>query len=183
MNQILSFTKSIALPAVYKPSTVYFIPSLKPGLMDVYMSSIDGSTVIRTFNSNDVLGMLSGYATLNPAGNVIQNALTASALKIPITISLTGDVTGSVLFNGTSNVSIATTLLPVTNKAINPVNTYNTLGQLVRVDYKNLSYKTLGYNTSGKLTQVINYLVGNVLKNTTTISYNANGTIANVVTV
>jgi hypothetical protein len=183
MNQVLSFTKPITLPATYKPSTVYFLPSVRPGLMDVYMSSIDGTTAIRTFNYNDVLSMLAGYATLNTAGNVIQNALTATSLKTPVTISLTGDVVGSVSFNGSANVSIATTLIPVVNGAINPVNTYNTSGQLIRVDYQNLSYKLLTYNTSGKLIQVRKYLPSNILKNTTTITYNTNGSIANVVTV
>ena len=39
------------------------------------------------------------------------NASTASALETARTIALTGDVTGSVSFDGSGNVSIATTIL------------------------------------------------------------------------
>jgi len=48
------------------------------------------------------------YATT--AGSTAGNAQTADALSTPRTISLTGDATGSVSFDGSSNVNIATTV-------------------------------------------------------------------------
>jgi len=51
-----------------------------------------------------------GEITADLVGNVTGNADTATALETSRTIELTGDVTGSVSFDGTSNVQISTTL-------------------------------------------------------------------------
>ena len=48
----------------------------------------------------------------NVTGNVTGNASTATALQNPRTISLSGDVSGSVSFDGTANASITTTVQP-----------------------------------------------------------------------
>lgn len=48
-------------------------------------------------------------------GSLNGNANTASQLQSARTISLTGDVTGSVSFNGSTNVSISTTSGAATN--------------------------------------------------------------------
>ena len=45
-------------------------------------------------------------------GNLTGNSSTATALQTPRTISLSGDVSGSVSFNGTSNAEITTTIQP-----------------------------------------------------------------------
>lgn len=45
-------------------------------------------------------------------GNLTGNASTATALQTPRTISLSGDVSGSVSFDGTSNAEITTTIQP-----------------------------------------------------------------------
>jgi cytoskeletal protein CcmA (bactofilin family) len=54
----------------------------------------------------------SGPLTGNVTGNVTGNSSTASALQTARTISITGDVAGSVSFDGSSNVSIAATIQP-----------------------------------------------------------------------
>lgn len=51
-----------------------------------------------------------GTVTADLVGDVTGNADTATALETSRTIELTGDVTGSVSFDGTSNVQISTTL-------------------------------------------------------------------------
>jgi len=51
-----------------------------------------------------------GTVTADLIGDVTGNADTATALETSRTIELTGDVTGSVSFDGTSNVQISTTL-------------------------------------------------------------------------
>lgn len=54
---------------------------------------------------------VTGAATFSQAinGNILGNAATASRLQNARTISLTGSVTGSVAFDGSGNVSLATT--------------------------------------------------------------------------
>jgi hypothetical protein len=54
----------------------------------------------------------SGALTGNVTGNLTGNADTATTLQTSRTISLTGDVAGSVSFDGSSNVSIAATIQP-----------------------------------------------------------------------
>lgn len=51
-----------------------------------------------------------GTVTANLVGDVTGNADTATALETSRTIELTGDVTGSVSFDGTANVQISTSL-------------------------------------------------------------------------
>lgn len=69
------------------------------GTANQITSSVDGS-------SNTV--------TLGLPSSINVNAATATALETSRTISLTGDVTGSVVFDGTANATISTTLSPLT---------------------------------------------------------------------
>lgn len=71
-------------------------------------SEISGTTTIYspTLNANNIVA--SGTIT----GNLNGNATTASALQTARTIALTGDVAGSVSFDGSANVSITTTIQP-----------------------------------------------------------------------
>ena len=69
------------------------------GTADQITSSVDGS-------SNTV--------TLGLPSSINVNAATATRLETNRIISLTGDVTGSVTFDGTANATIATTLSPIT---------------------------------------------------------------------
>jgi uncharacterized protein YjbI with pentapeptide repeats len=50
--------------------------------------------------------------------NLVGNASTASALKTPRTIQLTGDVTGSVSFDGSGNASISTSIANIPNDSV-----------------------------------------------------------------
>jgi hypothetical protein len=61
-----------------------------------------------TTSTNGFVGDLTGNVT----GNVTGNAGTATSLATARTIALSGDVVGEVLFDGTSNVSIAATIQP-----------------------------------------------------------------------
>ncbi|MFA7628564.1 MAG: hypothetical protein WCY37_04145, partial [Candidatus Dojkabacteria bacterium] len=49
------------------------------------------------------------YAT-NIVGTILGNSDTATALEVPRSISLIGDVSGSVLFDGSANASITATV-------------------------------------------------------------------------
>jgi hypothetical protein len=65
------------------------------------------STVVKRNADGD---FAAGEITADLVGDVTGNADTATALETSRTIELTGDVTGSVSFDGTANVQISTTL-------------------------------------------------------------------------
>ena len=89
---------------------------------DKWQLTNDGTNFYDILNSSGIVGDLTGNVTGNVTGNltgnstgthtgaVVGNADTATKLLNARTISLTGPVTGSVSFDGTSNVSIATLL-------------------------------------------------------------------------
>ena len=89
---------------------------------DKWQLTNDGTNFYDILNSSGIVGDLTGNVTGNVAGNltgnstgthtgaVVGNADTATKLLNARTISLTGPVTGSVSFDGTSNVSITTLL-------------------------------------------------------------------------
>ena len=58
----------------------------------------------------DLTGNVSGNLTGNVTGNVSGNAGTATALQTARTITIDGDVDGSASFDGTSNITITTTV-------------------------------------------------------------------------
>lgn len=61
-------------------------------------------------NTSEVFSGTTGTIEANLVGAVTGNASTATALQTARTISLTGDVTGSVSFDGSANVSITATI-------------------------------------------------------------------------
>lgn len=65
------------------------------------------NTVVKRDGSGN---FAAGTVTADIVGSLTGNADTATALETARTIQLTGDVTGSVSFDGTSNVQISTTL-------------------------------------------------------------------------
>jgi hypothetical protein len=81
-----------------------------------YIINLIGGTATSTNEADKVVkrdangDFAAGEITANLIGDVTGNADTATALETSRTIELTGDVTGSVGFNGTSNVQISTTL-------------------------------------------------------------------------
>ena len=86
--------------------------------VDKWQLTNDGTNFYDILNSSGITGDLTGNVTGNLTGNsagthtgaVVGNADTATKLLNARTISLTGPVTGSVSFDGTSNVSITTLL-------------------------------------------------------------------------
>jgi len=80
------------------------IDSLVADAVDINSGTIDGTTIGATTPSTGV------FTTL-VATTLTGNATTASTLQTPRTISLGGDATGSVSFNGSANVSITTTVV------------------------------------------------------------------------
>lgn len=87
----------------------------KQGDQDYIIGLIGGSsdsantpnTVVKRDGNGD---FAAGTITADLVGDVTGNADTATALQTARTIQLTGDVTGSVSFDGTANVQISTTL-------------------------------------------------------------------------
>jgi len=80
------------------------IDSLVADTADVNGGTIDGAIIGATTPA------AATFTTVVAAGGLTGNASTASALQTSRTISLTGDVTGTVGFNGTANVSITSTV-------------------------------------------------------------------------
>ncbi len=81
-----------------------------------YIVNLIGGTATSANEANKVVkrdangDFSAGTVTADLVGDVTGNADTATALETSRTIELTGDVTGSVSFNGTANVQISTTL-------------------------------------------------------------------------
>ena len=81
-----------------------------------YIVNLIGGTATSANEANKVVkrdgsgNFAAGTITANLVGNVTGNADTASELETARKIELTGDVTGSVFFDGAANVQISTTL-------------------------------------------------------------------------
>ena len=81
-----------------------------------YIVNLIGGTATSQNTPNTVVkrdangNFAAGTITADLVGDVTGNADTATALETSRTIELTGDVTGSVSFDGTANVQISTTL-------------------------------------------------------------------------
>jgi hypothetical protein len=81
-----------------------------------YIINLIGGTATSTNEANKVVkrdangDFAAGEITADLIGDVTGNADTATTLETSRTIELTGDVTGSVGFNGSQNVQISTTL-------------------------------------------------------------------------
>jgi len=102
-------------------------------IVDTYLATItatgkvaNSATTATNLNSGNAIVRRDGsgdFAARNITAELIGNASTASALETARTISLTGDLTGSVSFDGSSNVSISTsaTFAGTTNLSYNIV--------------------------------------------------------------
>lgn len=71
-----------------------------------------GTTSISLGSSSTTLAGLTSVTSTSFTGALTGNASTASALQTARTISLSGDVAGSVSFDGSGNVDISTTVQP-----------------------------------------------------------------------
>jgi hypothetical protein len=78
---------------------------------DKWQFTNDGTTFYNIIGEgNDITANIAGTLTGNVVGNVAGNADTATKLATARTIQLTGPVTGSASFDGSSNISISTSL-------------------------------------------------------------------------
>ena len=100
-------------------------------IVDTYLATITGtgkvansSTTATNLNSSNAIVSRDGsgdFSARNITAALIGNASTATKLETARTISLTGDLTGSVSFDGSSNVAISTsaTFAGTTNLSYN----------------------------------------------------------------
>ena len=72
--------------------------------------SISDRLYTRTYQSGTWTGWISYYSSKNPQTTISGNASTATKLATARTISLGGDCSGSVSFNGSANVTLTATV-------------------------------------------------------------------------
>lgn len=96
----LSIKRVLAVPQLpADPSTLYFVKSGEAGLVEIYISSNDGSELRHVLKKDEIASLVSAA-----------NTATASKLATARNIDLTGDASGSTSFDGSANVQIAVTL-------------------------------------------------------------------------
>lgn len=92
------------------------IDSLVADTADINAGTIDATAIGATtpaagsFTTVNASGTITGNLTGNVTGALAGNATTATTLATARTITLSGDVAGSVSFNGSANVTITTTV-------------------------------------------------------------------------
>lgn len=96
----LSIKRVLAVPSLpADPSTLYFVKSGEAGLLEIYLSSNDGTELRHVLNKAEIASLVSAA-----------NTATATKLATARNIDLTGDASGSTSFDGSANVEIAVTL-------------------------------------------------------------------------
>ncbi|MGG3725172.1 hypothetical protein ABES20_14555, partial [Geobacillus stearothermophilus] len=154
--------------------------TIKPTTVDGYgiTDAVKTSDVVTSPSPNKILKLdANGKLPTSITGNADGNAATASKLQTARTISLSGDVTGSTSFDGSSNVSINATLA---NSGVTP-GTYPkvtvdakgrvTGGQaLSPSDIPNLDWSKI---TSGKPTTLSGYGITDGVPNSRKINVGA----------
>lgn len=96
----LSIKRVLAVPSLpADPSTLYFVKSGEAGLLEIYVSSNDGTELRHVLNKAEVASLVSAA-----------NTATATKLATARNIDLTGDASGSTSFDGSANVEINVTL-------------------------------------------------------------------------
>ena len=88
-----------------------YVESLVAGT-GVTLTNNSGEAATPTVSIGQAVGTSSSVTFANVTAPLTGNASTASALQTARTISLSGDVSGSVSFNGSSNVDITATVQP-----------------------------------------------------------------------
>lgn len=114
-NQILnaSFEKLSADPTTDNfEGRIYY--NTTDDLLRVYdgtaWASVGAITDIQGTSNQVEVNIVDGVATISLPSSINVNAATATALETARTISLSGDVSGSVSFDGTANVDITATI-------------------------------------------------------------------------
>jgi phage-related tail fiber protein len=149
----LSIKRVLAVPSLpADPSTLYFVKSGDPGLLEIYVSNNDGTELRHVLNKGEVAAMVAAA-----------NSSTATKLATARNIDLTGDASGSTSFDGSANVEIAVTL----------ADTGVTAGQYTKVTVDSKGRVTAG---DGLLVSDIPALPGS--KITSDLSVNTSGNAA-----
>jgi hypothetical protein len=94
------------------------------------LDGLDSTAFVRT-TTNQTIGGTKTFSSLI-GGSIDGNAVTATRLQTSRNIAVSGDVTGSASFNGSANISIATTLAADSVDSSNISN-----GSIVNVDVNN----------------------------------------------
>lgn len=151
----LAIKRVLAVPSLpADPSTLYFVKSGEAGLLEVYVSSNDGSELRHVLNKAEVAAMV-GAA----------NSATATKLATARNIDLTGDASGSTSFDGSANVEIAVVL----------ADTGVTAGQYTKVTVDSKGRVTAG---DGLLVSDIPALPGSKITSDLTVNTSGNAATA-----
>lgn len=104
----LSIYRLLSLPVELAASSVYIVPSGIEDLVDLYVTGDDKSVVYRTVGIPDIQA-----AIQTALGDYVPSeAATAGKLVNPLTLNLTGDVTGVATFDGSEGrVTLNTTVV------------------------------------------------------------------------
>lgn len=114
MANQLRFSKVASLPATLAPSTVYMIPSATTGIMEMYVSTLDGASSYRMLTMNDVTALINTVTASDVISEYTSYAnLTASTVKSGIAI-----VYGMSDYNTTDPLSSTSTGLFVWNSTL-----------------------------------------------------------------
>jgi len=137
---------------------------------NVVTFDIDSSVVTLTDTQTLTNKTITGTFT----GNLTGNASTASAWATPRTISLGGDLTGSVSIDGSSNVTLTAS---ITNGPAISQNTYQASGTSEQVfdTFDKTLYRSAHYHVN-----ITSFFNGIVIHQTSQLSIIHNGTTANI---
>lgn len=101
---VINIRRVATLPETLAPSCIYIVKTDDPRFVDLYFTNETGSEVRRVVNVVDVENQIQArLETWVPL-----RSLRADSWVNPITINLTGDVIGQVVFDGSQNVIMNT---------------------------------------------------------------------------
>ncbi len=125
---------------------------------------VNTSDVVTTATANKILKLDSNA---NLPANITGNATTASKLQTARTITLSGDVSGSASFDGSSNVTINATVVDDSHNHVisNIDNLQSTLDAKASVSHTHTSSEITGFN------EATQDAIGAILTDTSTIDF------------
>jgi cytidylate kinase len=159
----LTIKRVNVLPALVTASTFYIVASSDPALAELYFTNTDGTAVRRLQTKEDIQSMIDV--------SVEEGTQSAPKLEIARDISMTGDATWTVSFDGSGNVTAVMTLADLGNFA----------GTYGSADGK---YLSITANDKGQVTSIseqditsLEYITGDI-KTPSSIYFKTNGTYA-----
>lgn len=103
MSAVLSIQRVNALPGVLIPSTMYIVKAAEAAYAELWFSSSDGLEARRLINKADIAAMIAAAGGGGGGGS----SATADALTTARSITITGDASWTVNFDGSGNVTSA----------------------------------------------------------------------------